>query len=368
MSSQNKQYDGALISELGVKRYLKATSDIKISNIDFLIRGPAANLSWSECNFGCHGPTYRVLHRHSDLDDILQQLNDISPVLAGVVDGVHAKSTLQVDRLAGGVKRTAEGLYATGEENFRNVGDENAAVYDFAKTAFNSLLTFEVNLLENPVAQIVMTVVSEYISVLPEWFIEESLQQGALKFPDKIDTLWLSKAAAMGIIEYIKPEDIQKAAKLLNEPAQRFVGKQIGKRLAVVIAVAIASAVTKKILSRSAEANMLKRKMVILRRGVRKMNGGLGSAMITLLKTQGMLNTAAESSRRLQTSCPRVWNILRYKLNGANMVYFLVEKIVEEYVDRLELLERNPKEFGKVIGALIREKRTQEIFFPGTGK
>ncbi len=32
------------------------------------------------------------------------------------------------------------------------------------------------------------------------------------------------------------------------------------------------------------------------------------------------------------------------------------------------ILERNPKEFGKVIGALIREKRTQEIFFPGTGK
>lgn len=29
------QYDGALISDLGVRRYLKASKDIKISNIDF---------------------------------------------------------------------------------------------------------------------------------------------------------------------------------------------------------------------------------------------------------------------------------------------------------------------------------------------
>lgn len=34
MNTQDHTYDGALISELGVKRYLKATKDIKASNIN----------------------------------------------------------------------------------------------------------------------------------------------------------------------------------------------------------------------------------------------------------------------------------------------------------------------------------------------
>lgn len=38
-----QHYDGSLISELGVKRYLKATKDIKTANIYFLIRDGVAN-------------------------------------------------------------------------------------------------------------------------------------------------------------------------------------------------------------------------------------------------------------------------------------------------------------------------------------
>ena len=46
MNNQDQPYHGALISELGVKRYLKATKDINISNIDFLMRGTVANRAW----------------------------------------------------------------------------------------------------------------------------------------------------------------------------------------------------------------------------------------------------------------------------------------------------------------------------------
>lgn len=366
MNNQEQEYDGALISELGIKRYLKATKDIKISNIDFLMRGAAVNQAWDECRFGCHGPSYRSLRRPSTKAEILKPLDDISPALAGVADGMHYKTLGQLERLAGGVKRTAEGLHATGKENFHQVGNENIATYEFARSAFNNLLTFEINLLENPVAQIVMTIVSEYTTVVPEWVLEECVKQGALKFPEKIDTVWLLKASAMGIIDNVAAEDINRAAKLLNEPAQRFIAKQIGKKLAVVIAAAIASSITKKLLTMSRESNYLKRRMVSLRRSARKMDGGLGGALLGLLNAQGILNTAAKSSRSLQKSNPRIWNILRYRLNGANMVYFLVEDMVKEYVDRLEILERNPKEFGKIMEALIREKRTQAIFFPAS--
>jgi hypothetical protein len=366
MNNNQQAYDGALISELGVKRFLKANKDIKISNIDFFIREGAANKAWKECNFGCHGPTYRNLKRAAKKSDFLKSLDNISPLLAGTVDGLYHNTVGQAERIGGGVKRTAEGLHIHGEENFQSVGDENVAAYQFATTAFEKLISFEIDLLENPVTQIVMVAVSEYISVLPEWLIEETLRSGALKIPNKIDTPWLLKAAALGVIENTNQEHIIQAINLLNQPAQRLLGKQIGKKLAVAIAVAIASTITKKIMRESPALYELKRKLVSVRKTAKTMKGGLGGAMLTLLKSQGLLNIAAEASRRLNNDSPRVWNRLRFRLNGANMVYFLVENMVSEYIDRLAVLERNPEEFGKILEALIKAKQTPQIFFPGT--
>lgn len=364
MNNQDQVYDGALISELGVKRYLKATKDIKTSNIDFLLRGNAANKAWEECNFGCHGPTYRSLKRPSTKVELLQPLRDLSPQLAGFIDGAHTGTVGKVQRLTGGVERTAEGLHLNGIEKFQQVGDENTAAFEFAKTALENIITFEIDLLDNPISQILMTIISEYTAVLPEWVIEEVLKQGALKFPEKIDTAWLVKAAALGIIENVTAEDIVHVAKLLNESAQYVVSKQIGKKLAPVVAAAIASTVCKKLLKRSQQARELKRLRIEWRNASKTMSGGLGGTLLGLLNAQGWLNVAATSSRELQKTCPRLWQILRYKLNGANMAYFLAENMVQEYVDRIALLEQNPIQFAKVMEALIRDKQTPAIFFP----
>ena len=96
------------------------------------------------------------------------------------------------------------------------------------------------------------------------------------------------------------------------------------------------------------------------------MGGGLGGSVLFLLQSQGLLGIAADSSRRLSQTNPEVWNILRFRLNGANMVYFLVEDLLQEYVDRLSLLERQPSEFAKVMKALLAAGNTKEIFFPRT--
>lgn len=270
----------------------------------------------------------------------------------------------KVQRLAGGVNRTGEGLYLAGAENVYKIGDENAASFEFAKTTLDNVINFEIDLLDNPIAQIAMTVICEYTSVLPEWVIQEVLKQGALKFPESIDTAWLIKAAALGIIDNITAEDIVQVAKMLKEPAQYFVGKQIGKKLAPAIAAAIASAVCKKLLKSSFQARELQRLRIGWRNAGKIKSGGLSGTLLGLLSAQGWLNTAAKSSRELQVSCPRVWNILRYKLNGANMAYFLVENMVAEYVDRIALLEKSPVQFAKVMEALIRDKHTPAIFFP----
>lgn len=261
--------------------------------------------------------------------------------------------------------RTAEGLYVTGAENVHKVGDENAAAFEFARTTLDNVINFEIDLLDNPIAQIAMTVTCEYTSVLPEWVIQEALKQGALKFPESIDTAWLIKAAALGIIDNITVEDIAQVAKMLKEPTQYLVGKQIGKKLVPAIAAAIASAVCKKLLRSSFQARDLRRLRVTWREASKTTkSGGLSGTLLGLLDAQGRLNKAAVSSRNLQASCPRIWNTLRYKLNGANMAYFFVENMIAEYVDRIALLEKNPVQFAKVMEALIRDKQTPAIFFP----
>lgn len=362
--SNHDHYDGALISELGVKRYLKATKDIKTSNIDFLIRGADANKAWRECNFGCHGPTYRNLKKPSTFAEALKPIDDISPLLAGMIDGVRHNTVGQAERLTGGVNRTVEGLHLTGKDNFEDVGDENYAIYQFASTTIEKVVTFEVDLIENPLTQSILAIVNEYISALPEWLIEEALKQGALKFPQKIDTVWVLKAISMGIVKNTNPETIKEAVNLLESPAQRLIGKQIGKKVSVAIAAIIASSITKKIMIYNNEIPQLKRRLVKLRKAGRKVKGGLGGALLKLLSAQGILDKAAKSSRELKQSNPRIWTVLRYEMNGANMIYFLIENIVQEYVDRLYLLETQPLEFAKLMEALIREKHTPKLFLP----
>lgn len=364
MKAQDQSYDGALISELGVKRYLKATKDIKASNINFLLRGGAASKAWEECNFSCHGPTYRSLKRPSTKTELLQPLREVSPSFAGLVDGAHTSTVGKIQRLAGGVNRTGEGLYLAGSENFHKVGDENTAAFGFAKATLENVLTFEIDLLDNPIAQIAMAITSEYTTALPEWVIQEVLRQGALKFPEEIDTAWLVKSASFGIIDNVTTDDLVQVAKMLKEPAQYFVGKQIGKKLAPAIAAAIASAVCKKLLRNSLQARELRRLQVGWRTARKTKAGGLNGAFLGLLNAQGWLDTAAASSRALEVSCPRLWKILRYKLHGANMAYFLVENMLAEYVDRIALLEKKPIQFAKIMEALIRDKQTPAIFFP----
>ncbi|WP_347332584.1 cellulose-binding protein [Marinimicrobium locisalis] len=366
MANSQQTYDGGLISELGAKRYLKAVSDARTANINFLIREEQANTAWKECNFSCHGPSYRNLRRPSTYSEIMKPLDDVSPLVAGVVDGVRHQTVIRGERFAGGVNRTAEGLGLAGSDAFQTVGDENTAVYEFARTVLGNLVSFELHVFDNPITQVVMAVVAEYASVLPEWVIEDAFKQGALKLDEKIDVPLVVRAASSGVIKGIDQEELVKAAKMLNDPTQRLVGRTIGKKLAFAMAVALATAITRKLLTRSDELYDLKRRLVKLRTAAKKMNGGLGGAMLTLLQAQGLLDHAGEASRRLQQAAPKVWNTLRFQLNGANMVYWLVEGMLREYVDRLELLEKKPAEFARIMAALVRDKQTSHIFFPAS--
>lgn len=364
MDRAGNAYDPNLIEELGVKLYLRGLEDLKTSNINFFIRGSEADKAWADCNFGCHGPSYRQLRRPSTFSEALAPIEDVSPVLAGFVDGLHSKTIGAATNVARGVERTAEGLHLTGGDNFQKVGEENYSAYQLVTTSFDKVVNFELNVIDNPLTQLIFAITEEYISILPNWVIIEASSQGALKFPDKVDTTWILKAAALGVINNISTDDLSSAATLLNNPAQKFVGKQLGKKATAAIASIIATYTTKVLITNSREAMSLKRRLVRLRKVSRSATGGLGGTLISLLKAQGLLGHAAQASRDLQTSCPRLWKHFRYKLHGADMLYFLVRNITEEYIDRLALLEKNPDQFISVMRALIKSKNTPDIFFP----
>lgn len=364
MQTATKPYNGKLISELGVKRYLKAINDIRHSNINFLIRGEAADKAWSDCDFGCHGPTYRQLKRPSTYAEALKPIDEFSPALAGFIDGINTNSVGKIQRLADGTERTAEGLHLVGSDRFYKVGDENYAAYQLITSTFEKVINFELNLIDNPISQIVMAIVNDYVAILPEWVLEEIAEQGALQFPSSIDTTYVIKAAALGVIDNISSDDLSLAAQKLQSPTQRVIGKNIGKKVPAALTAIISSYITKKLIKESVETHQLKRNLAKLRKLGRNAKGGLGGALITLLESQGLLGQAAKSSRKLQSDSPRLWNILRNNLRGANMVYFLVENITQEYIDRLVLLRDNPLQFANIMRALIRDKHTPSIFLP----
>lgn len=55
----------------------------------------------------------------------------------------------------------------------------------------------------------------------------------------------------------------------------------------------------------------IERELARMRKTAKSLQGGLGGAMLTLLGAQGYLEIAAQASRRLQITSPRLWKIQR---------------------------------------------------------
>ncbi|MDN3638775.1 cellulose-binding protein [Simiduia curdlanivorans] len=364
------EYSGELISELGVVRYLNGRSAMSTSNISFFDRSDTLAKKWQECNFGCHTPAYRMLKKPASWGDVLLELDKISPVVSGIADGIKYETVDQPARLAAGIERTAEGLHLKGAEKFSLVGEENWATYGLLKSTFVAMVEFDLSVLENPIMRSVLVIVNDYISVLPEWVLFEVQEAGMLSDSGNVDGVTLLKVARLLLEDGVSEEHLKQANDFVSGKAQRFIGKQAGKKIArklvAAIALALATKITKQMLINADKDYQLRRQLTKIRAMGRQAGGSLGGALVTLLKSQGFLGTAAKHSRELKQKCPTTWHTLRYKLQGCDMVYFLVQPLLGEYVDRLSLLERQPVEFLKVMRALIESRNTREIFYPGS--
>lgn len=368
--SNAKSYDGHLISELGVKRYLNGRRNQQFSNINLFQDVQKNNRGWNDkpC-FGCHGTSYRTLRKQATWYDTVKLIDDAAgPVTAGLVDGAKFQTVDVADRLGKGVERTAEGLHLAGANKFDLVGAENMAVAGLLNSTYKALVNFDLNLIDNPLMQIVVLIVDRYLTAVPEWAIEDMLQKGIIEFPEGFDKYQFLSAAKKGISELSKIEEVDQAVTAVNDGAKRFISKQAGKALTAkaisAIASAIATNIAKAIMSDPTNNRMIKRRLVAVRKGINSAKENLGSALVTLLKAQGFLAVSAKASRQLKQDCPKTWGILRHKMQGADMVFFFVQPMIQEYVDRLSILEKDPLQFANVMAALIKDRQAKKIFYP----
>src|SRR5690606_31884335 len=98
---------------------------------------------------------------------------------------------------------------------------------------------------------------NEYISLLPEWVIQESLSSGQISFGNLDETLAL-KALKSGLTEAISSDEARQALQLLRDKSKRLIGKTIGKKVAGALAVIIAAHITKKIIHGTIETRKVK--------------------------------------------------------------------------------------------------------------
>lgn len=356
------EYEGKWISEIGVKKYRNAVKAQSTANISLLSNPRDLQEKFKECDFGCHHPGYRVVHKTQEWYEVLRTLDAIDPLVAGVANGVRDVTYRKANNLGHGIERSAEGLHLMGGENFRTVGDENVTAYNSVISLIEKILDFDLSVMENPIMQVVTYVINEYSSAIPEFIVMKLVQDGSIIFSDGISKAELLKAVQYRLIGEVSAADIEQFYPYIEKYGKRAVGKQIGKKISVVIAAAIATKIAKGMLAQSHQSRHIKKELVKIRKGLQGAKGGYAKALLTLLETQGTLGIAARDSRRLRSESFILWKTLRFSLTGADMIYFLMRPMVQEYVDRISLLEKNPAEFVRVMQALAKTGDANKIF------
>lgn len=354
-------YDGQLVSELGVKKYLLGHEAKDTANIPIMKRQAFYDKQWDKCNFGCHVPTYRRVKADASFSQFIGEINKISPVTAGLLDGAHASTIKQVETIGVGASRTAEGLGLTGQDNFRLVGDENLVALHLITSIFQKVIDTEIDFVDNPLTKLIMAIVFEYIGLVPESLLEKLVEDGALVIPDGVDEGFIYNLVAKSTVAVLDKTDISAASGVLQDPAKKIIAKQLGKKLGLAIAAILAAKITKKLMNSPDATWRFKKKIASFRKTAR---GGAAGVLVGLLKAQGWLGIAARESRSLHASCPKLWQHLRFKLEGADLLYFIVKEITKEYVDRLSLIEKTPDVYLQLMQSLIEEGKGKEIFFP----
>jgi hypothetical protein len=203
-----------------------------------------------------------------------------------------------------GAERTAEGLGVRGWDRTAEIGLEN----EYLVKLLTAMVKGVVSDAANPLFRLISKILEKYYDQFP---------------PDVLEKL--AKAAAIG--------------------AGYMAGRMlIGKKLAEVIAVKIATQI----------AATAAYKQLATKIGVSAAAGSTGvGVVITLVMVQGVGQRASKASQRLRSRNPALWQDLR-RLEGLDMLYFLVEGPMAPHMDAIDMAHRNRPLFEKEVQKLYQ--------------
>jgi len=353
--------NGRAISEVGINTYLTNEPKLNTSNINFFASQEEQIRNWNECNFGCHTPSYRMLNRQPTYSEFINLISKASPLLAGTIDGVYSTG----NKIGEGLDRTGEGLGLEGSDRIAEIGAENRQVFLMAKNVFIKLLSMDINLVDNPITEMVIRIINAYTKAIPHEIMIPIIENGKITY-ENLDMAMVSQAIRKGLINIDVSEGIGSSADFLKNNSgtiQQFAGKVIGKKIATEVAVILAIQIAKELAKVIARSPLYVKFLKFS--PADKSPKGLAGVVVTLLKLQGTLQICSNSSLRLRSKCPTLWNELNRGERGLDLLYFLIEDYVSEYVDRISLAEKDPAKFVEMIKALVATNYSAEnIFFP----
>ncbi len=198
-----------------------------------------------------------------------------------------------------GIERTSEGLGLGFDGRMAAIGYENRAM----TSIFEDFVKYGIDDQRSPLYKSIVRVLEHYYSY----------------FPDSVITT-LAKQAGVG--------------------AGYTIGRMvIGKKLATVVATRIATII-------AASATY---KQIAKRIGVSTGASATGiGAPIGLLMIQGFMQRSSHASMRLRNKSPKLYSILQN--NGdLQLLYFLLEKPLDTYVEAISTAERNNVQFQNAI-------------------
>jgi hypothetical protein len=359
--------DGRVIRSLGIQKFLDHCADIPHSNIDFFATKQQLEQRWNECNFGCHGPSYRVLYRQSTYTEVLEFLNKIDPTY-GYATGVIDSTITNTSKIVKGGERTAEGLGVSGTDRIAEIGRENSLAFNLAKDALVKAFSLSLTLVDNPFTALIINIVTTYIKYVPDEIIVQMAAHGKFKNIE-IDMNMTIQATTKGLtnidLSGLEISELKLVGEYLKNNPQfllKLLGKYHGRKLVNYIATHIAIAIARQIAVGMSKSFRYKRFLKTVKPS--KTTKNLAGVVIFLLKTQGLLQEASNASKRLHNRSPKLWLKLRQQ-QGLDMIYFFIEDYITEYVDRIGLAERNPDRFIEMVVAILKPPGTiDDLFFP----
>jgi len=203
-----------------------------------------------------------------------------------------------------GAERTAEGLGMRGYDRTAAIGMENEYLVANLRSLVKGIVTAQ----DNPLFQLVSRILEKYY----QWFPDDALEK-------------VCKAASIST-GYV---------------AGRMV---IGRQLALAIGLRIVSQIA------ATEAYQELAKKI----GVSAAAGSTGvGTLLTLVMVQGVAQRASRASQRLRDRIPALWQELRSQ-RGLDVMYFLVEGPMSNYIDAIALAYRDLPTFQAEVRKLYQ--------------